>query len=275
MSEENPTEDLKRIQANLEKSRDLYAKSLDDIRFQQEALSVISPYWEYTREIPTSGSLSSTASIINLWASETDKMASNARAAADQIILTSGIATNVASSTGTLAQYDIHTRFVSENIARVVSKRLERVSITNALSTIDKSLADTFSTVWQYLSYPAFDPGRGPLVQMRQTFDHFLSIVASDGEVASEADFEPDEELKKRNGKGITQKQRVYYFANHKVINQNYKEAVVKSWQTFNDTYCELNMLHNRNRLDDGKVKSALTQGEVVLQEWLRALGKL
>ena len=32
---------------------------------------------------------------------------------------------------------------------------------------------------------------------------------------------------------------------------------------------------HVRNRLDENKVKSALTQGEVVLQEWLRAIGKI
>lgn len=275
MSSKNPNEDIKKIQTNLEKARTLHAKSLDDISFQQEALSIISPYWENVIEIPTSGSISSTASAISLWANETEKMVFNARTAADQIVLTSGIATNVASSTGTLAQYDSRIRFVSENTAKVVSKRLERESIRKALSTIDKSLADTFSTIWQYVAYPAFDPGRGPLVQMRQTFDHFLSIIASDEEVESLADFEPDEELKKRNGKGITQKHRVHYFAKYKVINENHSEAVIKSWQMFNDTYSELNMLHARKRLDEEKVKSALTQGEVVLQEWLRALGKL
>lgn len=171
----------------------------------------------------------------------------------NQIVLTSGIAANVALSTGTLSQLEGRVKYVSEKAIKVVNKRLERQKIREALSKIDQSLADTFSTTWQYMAYPAFDSGRGPLAQMRQTFDHFLSIIAPDAEVEAQPDFEPDQELKKKNGKGMTRKHRVEYFSKYRVTDESYSKAIINTWQIFDDMYTELNMMHGREKIGRGQ----------------------
>jgi len=46
MSKGKPNSHLRKIRNNLDKSKSLTAKALDDIIFQQEVLEAISPYWD-------------------------------------------------------------------------------------------------------------------------------------------------------------------------------------------------------------------------------------
>jgi len=272
MPEIDPEHDLRTIKANLDKAKNYAAQALDDISFQTDMVEAVSPYWVRGKGIHPSGAALSTAGTVGLWALESQKMFEGAQAFAEHSAFASSIAANVGSSTGTLAQFEPSMQSVSVVVSCVLDRRLKREKTRQALGKIDPSLADTFATIWQYKSHPVSDPGRGPLSQMRQVFDHFLSAMAPDKEVASQPSFVPDAQLKAKDGKGITRTHRIHYLATVKVKNKSYGEAMISSSQAFLDIYNELNELHKKGKLDQAKVDRALTQGEVLLQEWLTAL---
>jgi len=282
MAKKNPKDDIDRIRANLDKAQGFPTKALDDISFQKEMLDAISPYWNrLTPEILPERTLASATATLQAWADETEIIANKAQPFINQVSVASSVAANVGSVTATLYQFgqridrDSEISFDVKPVSSLVLGRLTRNKVKEALSNIDKSLADTYGTIWQYMSYPALDRYRGPLYLMRQVFDHFLDKMAPDTEVKSQSDFRPNAELKKKDGKGITRRHRIEYLATTKGVDPGYRKSILSSTDSFLDVYDELNKAHKKGSLDQEAANRAVIQGEVLLQEWLRALGKL
>lgn len=276
MDKINPANDIQNIKSNLNKAKGLAAESLLSIQDQIEIAEAVTPYWESDHDSHSGGEMyASAVATLHSWAERSNDVAQDFQHSVFKLEISSTAATNTAAITGTLSQIQSGSSSQGEYISRIVTRHLKRDETKKALNKIDSSLGDIYETIWQYMAYPALDPNRGPLFLLRQVFDHFLEKLAPDDEVTNQLWHVPDAELKKRNGIGITRRHRIEYLAKVKVKNPGYQDTVINSSKNFTDVYENLNEAHKRGSLDENAAKKAIAQGEILLQDWLKAIGLL
>jgi len=197
---ENLEKDLEIIKLNVYRGIDV-AKALEEIGFQRDVYEAVSPWWKSINQSDfMNGSVASAAGTVHLWAEQTERMSYAGETFLHECQIAASAAANTASSTGTLSEINPKVRFVSEKTAEVLSRRVQRGKIKEALNLIAPLLADEFETVWQLADYPVSDAGRAPLSQIREFFTHFLHKLAPDGEVIGQKDFKPDRRVKNKSG---------------------------------------------------------------------------
>jgi hypothetical protein len=267
-----PREDIEALETNLGKAREHLAGATSELGYQLDVVKVTRPYWESVS--PASGMpVASGAVVLHTWREQSEALARESERVARQITNMSGTASYVAANTGTLSQiYPVSPPIDIGAIQRITVQRSEQDFVEKGLMKIDNHLARTYATIWQYIRYPAFDPMRGPLFLMRQVFDHFLDKLAPDNEVQSQPSFQPDAQLKKKNGKGITRNHRIEYIANTKVRHLEVRSSLKSSSKNFHDIYDGLNEAHKRAALNEDAARQAVYAGSTLLANWLRAL---
>lgn len=271
----NPSEDIKALEANLKKAQQNFASVGNEIGYQLQVVKVIKPYWENMSSPPSEPAVVSGSAVLQTWREQSEKLAKKIDEAARGIVNTSGTGAYLASTTITLNEiYPVSPPLDISPIQQVTMQRTEQDFIEKELRKIDDPLADTYATVWQYMHYLAFDPVRGPLFLMRQVFDHFLDKLAPDSEVESQPNFQPDAELKKKNGKGITRPHRIEYIAKTRVQDPYVRQSILNSSRNFLDVYRSLNEAHKRGTLNENSARQAVYTGNTLLANWLRAISE-
>jgi len=283
----NPEEDIKCIKIDLQRLKVDYATGLEHISFQEDMADAVQSFWRPHAHTDDSfgSALVSGAAVINSWRRQLDELVMASPSQLEQVYAASSTATNVGGITGTLAQYSSPiTNFEISKITQVTEKRLYRKRIEEALRSIDPNLADTYASVSQLQAYPVSDPGRGPLGQMRQVFDHFLDKLAPHDKVRAYLDSltattsrseTARATPRKRKRRKVSFKTKIEYFAQTQVSDKNLANAVLESTKTFDSVYSSLIRIHTPAKLGEEKTKKALIQAETLLQLWLLAIGKM
>jgi hypothetical protein len=269
----NPKEDIEALEGNLEQAQQRFTLSAEEIGYQLDVIRAVKPFWRDVTHEMLHGAVASGAATISYWREDAESWNKQSNQLLNRIVVASGTATSLGSNTAPIEYLHLSEPVIdSETLHRVIGQRDERTFVQTGLEKIDTNLANTYSTVWQYLNLPAFDPMRGPLFLMRQVFDHFLGKLAPDSEVISQIDFTPDEKLKEKNGKGVTRRHRIEFLAKEKIKNENSRQLLLQSTQNFLDVYEELNNAHARAKLDESKASDAVYAGSALLATWLKAL---
>jgi len=269
----NPRDDIEGLEKNLKQARQQFTQSAEELGYQLEVVRTVKPFWKYVTPDMLQGTVASGAAVISHWRDQSEHWTRQSEELLHQVTIASGTATTIASNTVSIEYIHSLRRVVdSERVRRVTAQKDERTFVQIQLRRIDATLGNTYSTVWQYMHLPAFDPLRGPLFLMRQVFDHFLDRLAPDSEVLSQPDFVPDQKLKERNNKGVTRRHRIEFLAKSKLRDAGLRQLVLQSTQNFLDVYDELNQAHIRGELQEDKAKEAVYAASALLATWLRAV---
>jgi hypothetical protein len=113
------------------------------------------------------------------------------------------------------------------------------------LEKIDVDLAKTYKGVWDALTGIHSDRDRTALYQMRQTYDHFFSILAPDNEVRKSSFWTIKEGDKPMQ---ITRRERITYAANRHVDDETIRDLLVVNADTILSVYDSLNLAHKRGK---------------------------
>lgn len=271
----NPKEDIEALDRNLENAQLNYTQAAEELGYQRSIVKAIKPFWsavELSKDSPPV--LNSGAVVISDWRRQSQTWNEQSKYQLDDIAFSSSTASsaaiNAVSMQSMLMPY--HPIINVKNVTDILSQRDERTLVENGLGLIDKTLAGDYRTAWQYLNLPALDPLRGPLFLMRQVFDHLLGKLAPNEEVASQSGFVPNEDLQKRNGKGITRPHRVEFIANTRIQDPVKRKLVLDSTSNFTDIYEDLNMAHDRHALNEEAARNAVLAASKLIAEWLQAI---
>lgn len=269
-----PREDLEALENNLITAQRNVADATNEFGYQLEVVRACKPYWANMSNPPSDPSFNSGFDVISAWLEQSKNLAMKTDETAREIGNMSGTASYIASTTVILNKsYPVnHPSLDEHSLQNIAMQRTEQDFVEEELRKIDSALADTYTTVWQYLNFPAFDPTRGPLFLMRHVFDHFLKKLAPDSDVESQPNFQPDAELKERNGKGITRKHRIDYIAKKRVQDPKTRQSMMSSSGNFQDIYRGHNKAHKRGTLNENSAKEAVYLGNTLLANWLRAI---
>lgn len=268
-------EDIKALETNLTKAQRNFAGITNEIGYQLEVIEATKPYWENINA-SSNTSVASGTYVLHTWREQSEILTKKSDEDARQIVNMSGTASYFASTTATLSEiYPLSQPLDRGPIQQVAMQRNERDFVEKQLRKIDNALADTYTTVYQYLYFPAFDPWRGPLFLLRQVFDQFLAKLAPDSGVETLPNFQPDAELKKKNGKGITRNHRIEYIAKTRIKDPSLKQSLLSSSRNFQEVYQSLNKAHKRGTLNENSARQTVFSGSTLLANWLRAISNL
>lgn len=268
----NPKDDIRFIANYLKNIHKISADFTEEIGYQLSVAKAVEPYWSEEPIAQMNNLQVSAAVVINNWRDEIDSLKGNIDSLERKVISLSDTASFVGQATGTISVIYPVKNFDIQNLNKITQQKNQTEIITNDLEKINASLSKTYATIWQYMRYPAFDPIRGPLYLMRQTFDNLLGKFATDEEVMLWKDFQPDKELEKRNGKGVTREQRIKYIANNKIKDPQSCSILISSADHFNKIYKSLNEAHKRGELNDDAAINAIYAGNSLLLKWIKVL---
>lgn len=142
-------------------------------------------------------------------------------------------------------------------------------AIEKKLSLLDPSLSDTYREIGQAYHGTTADPARAAIGLMRQTFDHFFSILAPDDMVRASLYWkrksgpEPDQ---------VTRKERMTYAARTHIRDQARSDTIVANINNILATYQMLNKLHKRGALSERQARKALKTMKRFIETWADAL---
>jgi hypothetical protein len=268
----NPKADIEALDENLRIAQSNYTKAAVDIGYQREIIRVIIKPVYGTVELSGNSPLvfASSASVIHDWSVQSETWRRQSEEHSTGIVLLSSTATSLAYNAVPISS--LSGQFINvETVYKTANRRTQTNFVEKELSLIDQSLANVYQQVFQDIYLPAFDPGRGPLLLMRQVFDHLLNKLAPDVDVTSQPGFVPNAELVKQGKNGITRPHRIQYVAS-KIKDTNNHQLILDSITSFLDTYNELNEAHNRGALNEEAARSAVYSGNEILALWLQAM---
>jgi len=137
------------------------------------------------------------------------------------------------------------------------------------LTQLDPELGKLLKSVRESFYSGIENSERTALSLMRQLYDHFFSLIASDDEVINSPYFR---RKKGDKPKQIYRRERINYAANSKVLNKKRGKVLETQAGYYLKIYKDLNKLHKRGKLKREDVSSTLSAMEAVIEEWVDAL---
>jgi len=164
----NPKEDIKALEGNLEQAQQKLTLSAEEIGYQLDVVRAVKPFWQDVTHEMLHGAVASGAATISYWREDAESWNRQSNEFLNRIVVASGTATTLASNTAPMEFLYLSKPVIDiDTLHRVMEQKDKRTFVQTELEKIDTNLANTYSTVWQYLHLPAFDPMRGPLFLMR------------------------------------------------------------------------------------------------------------
>jgi hypothetical protein len=269
----NPKEDMDALDKNLADAQRNHMAAAEELGYQRSIGRLIRPFWDNIKISESSPPvLTSGAAMISDWRAQSESWKRQSEYQLSNIQFGVATASTAAYNTVSMDKLFMPKPLVdADKVESVVSQKDERAFVEKRLRLIDEALANLYHTIWQYFYLPALDPVRGPLFLMRQVFDDLLTKLAPDEDINRWSDFVRDEELFKRDRKGITRAHRIQFVANNKIGSPK-RQLVLDSTRNFIFIYDELNRAHARHELDENAGKSAVLAASRLIAEWLLAI---
>lgn len=137
------------------------------------------------------------------------------------------------------------------------------------LADADESLGRTYRSAWNAFYAEPHDPGRTALWEMRQTYDHFFTILAPDADVRNSPYWS-----RKTGDKpdSVHRGERLRYAANRWVRDPTKRQVLLSSVEDTARAYQRLNTAHERGPIAEDNARQVFLAVDSIIRRWIDSI---